>query len=578
MSRHTKAPQSPVAYSYVRFSHPDQAKGDSLRRQTEKRDEWLRRNGVTLDTSLTLRDEGVSAFTGDHRDNPDRHGLAAFLKLVESGRVAEGSYLVVENLDRLSREDIIPALSLVLNLIQAGIRLVQLLPVEMVYDKQSNPMHLMMAIMELSRGHSESALKSERVGGAWQEKKRLAAAERVPLTARCPAWLRLVDGKWEVNKEAAATIRQIYRWAVEGYGLTAITKRLNANKVPVVGPALDWARSYVAKLLSNPAVMGQYQPYTGRGRKRQPDGNPIPGYYPAVVTEAEWFAARGAMVNRRGKAGQPAKVRLNLFANLLRDARDGSGIHLVNKYKKKDKEGDKGGDHYLLVSYRASQGANGSKYVSFPLEVFEPAVLSCLREINPRDLLPDQKEIDKTLALSGKLAEVEGRIERLKARLKTDDDLDTLVDAVRELEAKRKRLAQELGRAQQEAASPLAEAWASCRNLAETLDKAPDPAAARVKLRSAIRRIIEGVWCLFVARGATRLAAVQIWFTGGARRDYLILRQPAKANGSARKEAQWWVRSLATVAKPGDLDLRKRDHARRLEKALAGAVLGDLGG
>jgi DNA invertase Pin-like site-specific DNA recombinase len=165
-------PAKTLAYSYIRFSHPEQAKGDSLRRQTELRDAWLARNKVKLDASLTLEDHGVSGFTGEHRGNPDRHALAAFLALVKKHRITKGSFLIVESLDRLSREDIIPALSLLLDLIQSGIRVVQLLPVETTFDARSNPMHLMMAIMELSRGHSESAMKSERVGAAWRDKKR----------------------------------------------------------------------------------------------------------------------------------------------------------------------------------------------------------------------------------------------------------------------------------------------------------------------------------------------------------------------------------------------------------------------
>ena len=121
-----------IAFSYVRFSHPDQAKGDSVRRQTEAAAEWCMRNGVQLDTATTLHDLGKSAFTGGHRSNPDRHALAAFLKLVEAGKVPRGSYLIIENLDRLSREHIQPALLLALNLLQAGIRIVQLKPSEIV--------------------------------------------------------------------------------------------------------------------------------------------------------------------------------------------------------------------------------------------------------------------------------------------------------------------------------------------------------------------------------------------------------------------------------------------------------------
>ncbi len=156
---------SPLAYSYIRFSHPDQAKGDSIRRQMVAAADWSERNRISLDTSTTLHDLGKSAFTGTHRTNPDRHALAAFLKLVEAGKVPRGSYLILENLDRLSREHIQPALLLALNLLQAGIRIVQLKPAEMVFDDKSDTMPVMMMMMELSRGHGESAMKSERIGG-----------------------------------------------------------------------------------------------------------------------------------------------------------------------------------------------------------------------------------------------------------------------------------------------------------------------------------------------------------------------------------------------------------------------------
>jgi DNA invertase Pin-like site-specific DNA recombinase len=119
-----------IGYSYVRFSSPEQHKGDSLRRQTEAAAGWCARNGVTLDTSATLHDLGRSAFKGRHRKD-DKAALAGFLKLVEQGKVARGSYLVIENLDRLSREHIQPALLLVLNLLQSVIRIDQMKPAEM---------------------------------------------------------------------------------------------------------------------------------------------------------------------------------------------------------------------------------------------------------------------------------------------------------------------------------------------------------------------------------------------------------------------------------------------------------------
>ncbi|WP_390893065.1 recombinase family protein [Bradyrhizobium diazoefficiens] len=53
----------PRAYSYVRFSTPEQAKGHSLQRQTDAAQAWAAANGVMLDDELTFEDKGVSGST-----------------------------------------------------------------------------------------------------------------------------------------------------------------------------------------------------------------------------------------------------------------------------------------------------------------------------------------------------------------------------------------------------------------------------------------------------------------------------------------------------------------------------------
>ena len=84
-----------LAYSYLRFSSAKQAKGDSIRRQTEATDDWCKRHGASLDASLTLRDEGVSAFRGKHRGEFERA-----LSDLQSGHI---KVLVVFKLDRVIR-------------------------------------------------------------------------------------------------------------------------------------------------------------------------------------------------------------------------------------------------------------------------------------------------------------------------------------------------------------------------------------------------------------------------------------------------------------------------------------------
>src|SRR5262245_3463460 len=168
----------PKAYSYIRFSSAAQADGDSIRRQTALTEAWCERNGVTLDKKLKLRDEGVSAFSGEHRDadNSDRFALAAFLESVKSGRVQKGSYLIVESLDRLSREEVGDAVEFFLGIVNRGIAVVQLTPVEIVYRRPVDTTQLIVAVVELSRSHSESAMKSLRIRDAWAAKRERAGA------------------------------------------------------------------------------------------------------------------------------------------------------------------------------------------------------------------------------------------------------------------------------------------------------------------------------------------------------------------------------------------------------------------
>jgi DNA invertase Pin-like site-specific DNA recombinase len=544
----------------LRFSHPDQAKGDSVRRQHELRDAWLKRHPeVKLDTSLTLEDKGVSGFTGEHR-NGDRHALATFVGMVKAGRVPKGSYLIVESLDRLSREDITPALSLLLDLVGHGVKVVQLLPAEAVYDGQANPMQLMMAIMELSRGNSESKMKSERVGRAWREKKRRAAENGTPMTPTAPAWLKLTDGKWEVLDKAAAAVRRVFRLAVEGHGVGAIAKKLNAEGVPPIGRAGAWLRPYVAKVLRSRAAVGEYEPHARQGKKRVPDGDPVPGYYPAVITEQEWDAARGALASRRGKGGRPGKALVNLFAGIIFDARDGGPLQLRDR-----------GAGRRLVSYRHTQGVPGACPSSFPLDAFEQSILSCLKEIDPREVLPKGKDDarDKVLTLAGRLAGLEGEVEKVKARVLARYT-DALADVLEKLEARKAKLVEELAQARQEAANPLTEQWGGLASLLDTLANAPDVDEARTRLRAALRRVLTGVWCLFVSRGALRCCVAQCWFRGDGSRDYLVLNEPARGHGpeEAHRPARTWTRSLRDVTGAAPLDLRRTEHAAKLARAL----------
>ncbi len=52
------------AYSYLRFSTPEQMQGDSFRRQTQLAQSYAERHGLVLDEQLAFEDLGMSAYKG----------------------------------------------------------------------------------------------------------------------------------------------------------------------------------------------------------------------------------------------------------------------------------------------------------------------------------------------------------------------------------------------------------------------------------------------------------------------------------------------------------------------------------
>jgi DNA invertase Pin-like site-specific DNA recombinase len=577
--RAQKSESAALAYSYVRFSSPEQAKGDSLRRQTEAAADWCRRNNVTLDTSTTLHDLGRSAFLGEHRKNPDRNALAAFLKLVEDGKVPRGSYLIVESLDRLSREHAQAALVLLLQLTQAGVRVVQLIPVVTIFDDKSEGMMLMMAIMELSRGHSESKVKSERIGAAWADKKARAREGHV-MSLRLPAWVRERDGKLELIPKAGDAVRRVYELARSGYGHQAIAKKLTDDKVPPITKNGIWIRSYVAGILADRRAVGELQP---RKRNGSLDGDPIPNYYPAVVTEQDWLAARSGASSRRrpGTTKAPPNGSIhNLFSGLITDARSGGSYYAVqrcdNRYPPKSGAGDW---PRVLINTKSVEGL--VPCVSFPVEPFERGLLSRIRSINPQELLGAASQPSDATALAAEYELVIADIAKIEAELDRDgaDDIPSAVRVLAKKEARKKELADKLAVARAAEATPVSAAWGEFQSLYDVAQNAPDRDDARTRLRSALRRIVSRVWLLAVPCGRTRLAAVRVQFAGcDDVRDYFIHFTPPRDNGRASAPASLKVASFDKRANlVGDdgksiqspsLDIREPQQAAQLATVL----------
>jgi DNA invertase Pin-like site-specific DNA recombinase len=218
-----------TAYSYIRFSTPEQRKGDSLRRQRELSERYAKDHGLIIGNRLQLQDLGKSAYSGKHRSEG---ALGQFLKLAEMGKIAKGSVLLVESLDRLSREQITTALKQFLAIIDKGIKIVTLIDQREYSQKTINTgcSELIVSLTIMARAHEESATKALRLSKAWERKRKLANVTK--LTASCPAWLKLNDTKtqFDVIEDRVEIIRKIFDMKLSGKGLRSIIRELNGTQ------------------------------------------------------------------------------------------------------------------------------------------------------------------------------------------------------------------------------------------------------------------------------------------------------------------------------------------------------------
>jgi len=477
----------PRAYSYVRFSTPEQAKGDSLRRQTEKAVKYAAEHGLILDDKLDMTDAGVSAFRGA---NVKMGALGDFLTLVQHGDIRPGSYLLVENVDRISRDNILDAQMVFMGIINAGITVVTLSN-ERAYSRESitrNQFEVFEIIMGFIRANDESAIKSQRLRGAWQG-KRLKLAQGKIMTKIGPGWLRMKEDRsgFEVIEERAAVVRRIFRDTLDGIGQHPLTRSLNQEGVPVfttVNSKPDrWHPSYVSKLLRNEAVVGRFTPTR---RERTPEGkqvrvplDTVEGYYPAVVDLDTWEKMRAMTAGRMSysaKGGMPT----NLLAGLATCPECGAAMTRLSKGRAAMRRG-------RLVCVKAKVGA-GCTYKTVPYGAVEDTITSnahrFLEPPSPADGL--EAEWQRLLAADAGLGDA---IDNIVRAISKHGSSVALLSALQENEQEQKDVRRQLAEVGEKVTASLTNMVQN--TAAELVDalEVGDIAVAQAKLRSLFSRV-----------------------------------------------------------------------------------------
>jgi DNA invertase Pin-like site-specific DNA recombinase len=382
-------PRGPLADSYMRLSTPRQRDGDGLRRQAELRDRWLARHlGIPL--RETFADIGVSGFRGKHRI---RGALSLYLEHIRAGEVIKGDFFLVEDMDRMTREPVSDALKLVISILESGVTICVLNTDWSITLESFNrdASHVFMLAAAIQRANAESRRKSEMLTKSAEGRRKRLYEHGIPFTTQGPPWV-----SWNVTgfvpNEKASIVRQIFEWAASGVGTYAIARMLNERRVATFLGRGVWRSGYVSKLLSNRAVIGEYQPGQKIEGRKVAVGHPVI-LYPVVVDPALFKRAQDVRRPPTTAQGNKGTEYTNLFQKLCHCGHCGGAMNIRRVTNARGK------DHVYLVCANKAAKLGCAAPTNFKYADFERAVLTNASELNVAALIRDAND-QATVALA----------------------------------------------------------------------------------------------------------------------------------------------------------------------------------
>lgn len=504
----------PDAIIYIRFSTAQQEEGDSRRRQRDDCARFCKEKG--LNVVEWVEDLGRSAWRGDHLTYGN---LGKLTERIRRREIPDGTVLVVEKLDRLSREKPRTIRRWIEDVTDQGIRIAQIAPERWIdaeyLDDGRNMGAMIETAYEYNAAHQYSENISYRVGKRWTEKRELAAAGHGILTATSPGWLQAV-GEWggkntpdnrhfELIPERAAIVVKVYQLAADGMGSWGIANYLNERNVEPWGKRAAtstrsrWNHTSVLNILNSPAVEGIHYPMTSEGKKRVRTGQVLHCYPRIEELNADLIARARAQLSKRKSGATRSNTGRNLLASLARCGECAGYMILRTR-------GHKEGPFAYLQCDNAYKHKCSSRGM-FNYRHLEPAILDAVLHLSLDDSF--FSVADKSAELRIALAELDKKLRDTKEerdntrallrRMPDDDQLmgdwQALTTQVKELEGERTVLAAAFAQANGEISD--AEHLKRVHNYRVALNDEDEEVrrTARLRVRDALRTVVGSVTC-----------------------------------------------------------------------------------
>ncbi|WP_265532938.1 recombinase family protein [Pseudomonas saponiphila] len=441
--------------SYLRMSTSEQLKGFSLERQRKLIADFALRYGLSLDESHSIEDIGRSSFS----DDAEQRQLARFFTDLDAGKFSPGDVFALENIDRLTRRGPIDAILKVNAIISKGLKLAIISTNEQKIIEDVNDVFTIINLsIDAARSHGESKNKSNKGLSNWEEKRQLAASHGVAMTAQAPAWLdtesfyvmdeskgiQIKRRRYVLNPEKSETVKLIFDLYLSGNGSLKIKNILNERNIPTFKGAEYWEPSIISRMLRNPATFGFYQPQKQGTGKRDliPAGEPIEGYFPAIVSRETFEQCQRIGLENNKRKGRKGKLFTNLFTGLLKCVDCGEGVHLLNPGIDKRAKIPKS-TNYIVC--RKGKFTRECILKRLRYDDFEAVMLNAIQEINLADVLNENNPLEQLIkqirAIEIKIEKNQKLLENFqKSFVETGDLPAFMIEAAKNAETANKSL------------------------------------------------------------------------------------------------------------------------------------------
>lgn len=408
------------AIIYGRFSSRNQRNSISLERQIESARQFVTENKMNLVPDGVWFDSAMSAFRGKHRKKGQ---LAALLEVLRSGKLPKQVVLIVENIDRLTRENTLEAIDLLWEIIKTGARIFTLHD-RQLYSKErfeNDQSAFLLLTVNIQRAHNEARARSERSKASVAKKKKLQE-QGIVTKGRKPFWL---DSEGKLKEPQASLVRRIIRMYLdEAKGLAAIAKIFNEEGVPTVSGTGIWRQGIIGRLLKNPQLIG----YEGANKIYQP-----------VIDQTTFKRITDQKKSRSG-GGRPSYEFTSALKGLATCSKCGSGMR-TNKAKRPT------GNLRTIECRRSSlNGCENKGAISLRLSILF-AVWSARLQLAKRHL--DEQKQSEVETNQPAIEVIDKEIQQLIQLAKVTGDIEQIGAEIRNLKSRRMQLEEEDLRAAQ---------------------------------------------------------------------------------------------------------------------------------